>query len=126
MKTAITTIFSILMLVAVTLPVSAAEEDINPTTRSESEIAAQMSVIAAQLERIRDLMGASVAESTPVPGFVVTVDGSTVVNKETTGMTKASAAAQCDEVAYNTENMWKLVTCTFAGETIYSDVFIAG
>lgn len=36
------------------------------------------------------------------------------------------AQAHCDSVAYNTDNMWKQVVCTYDDVELYNDIFIAG
>lgn len=104
--------------------VHANEVDITPVTRDESTIAAQWAMIQNQLERVNRMLSASVVTTEEM--FTVTIDEMQVINKPTTGMTPASAQAQCENIAYNTDHMWKLVTCTFGTETLYRDVFIAG
>ena len=118
--------FSVLVLAAcVVSPVQIqAAEDIAQTTRESSVIAAQIVAIQAQLEKVSRLLGASVVTSQP--DFIITIDEQTVVAKPITGMTTESARSQCERVAYNTDHMWKLVTCTFGSQVLYRDVFIAG
>lgn len=54
----------------------------------------------------------------------ITIEGGTTLQNEVAS--EAEARRLCESVAFNTNHMWKLVTCEFDGTTIYSDVFIAG
>lgn len=110
--------------VTIAAPVQAQEEDITPYTRDAVSIAEQFAVIQLQFEKIKSLMAASVV--TAESQFIVTIDEITVVSKPTAGMTRQSAQAQCEAIAYNTAYMWKLVTCTYGTDVLYQDVFIAG
>lgn len=119
-----TAFLSLVMFFGVQAAVAQAADDITPVTRDSGAIMTQFYALQAQLEKIQALMGASAVTATT--RFTITIDEQQVVNKETTYMTPSSAQAQCEAVAYNTDNMWKLVTCTFGTEVLYRDVFIAG
>lgn len=119
-----TAFLAVAMLLGIQAPVVQAADDITPVTRDSGAIMTQFYALQAQLEKIQGLMGASAV--TAAARFTITIDEQRVVNKETTYMTSSSAQAQCEAVAYNTDNMWKLVTCTFDTEVLYRDVFIAG
>ena len=69
-----------------------------------------------------------VFERTVVPDsdaqLVVTVIDEVVL--EQSGLTREAAQASCEAIAYNTDYMWQQIVCTFEGEEIYNDIFIAG
>jgi hypothetical protein len=124
MKT-FTTGFTIVVLLLSNATIThASEPDIAMKTRDQSALLTQYDTLVLQLEKLRALLAASVV--TTQTTFTISVDKTAVVSKPMTDVTKKAAQAQCEAVAYDTENMWKLVTCTFGSEVLYRDVFIAG
>lgn len=66
-------------------------------------------------------------EATPTAhtGLTVTTEWSGTFTFENVRDVKA-AQTECEAIAYNTDYMWQDIVCTYEGEVIYDDVFIAG
>lgn len=56
--------------------------------------------------------------------YVVTVANDVVFMDDT--MAEEEARSHCQSIAYDANNMWKQVICTFDGAAFYNDVFVAG
>lgn len=62
--------------------------------------------------------------ATSTAELVVTVVDETALEED--GLSPAEAMVACEAIAYNPDHMWKQVVCTYRGEEIYNDIFIAG
>ena len=56
--------------------------------------------------------------------FYVTVGNNIVTSYD--DISETEAKEKCEEIAFDPDNMWKQVICTYDGVERYNDIFVAG
>ena len=107
---------------------------------SQAELMSQLRAIEARLLELQTTTSETTTDETVVTGVVagitttsqkddplnliIEIEGvSTSTFKVSTAV---AAQAVCESYAYDTQYMWKQITCTVDEKIIYDDVFIAG
>jgi hypothetical protein len=119
-------LFSVLLGVMTISPLvanAAAEIDITAESRSDAELIEVVAKLEAQLAALRTVLAERIT-TTSAAGFSIQINETFI--PVAVPATRQAAQASCEKVAYAPAHMWQLVTCTYNGEVLYRDVFIAG
>ena len=69
---------------------------------------------------------AIITDAVSTDQFVVIKSDEVVLERPASELSRQEAQTDCEAIAYNTDNMWERISCTYGDEVLYEGVFIAG